>query len=365
MVAVALAALAPGCLRAYVFSRLPGPVLGLEPAPAGVGSLSAESCATCHAQIAAEWRSSRMAMAWTDPVFQADFDAQHQPYVCRHCHTPLEQQRPEIVTGLASLKPVRGEGHANPAYDEALRDEGVNCAACHVRDGAVVGPLAGTSAPHAVTVDPGFASVDRCAPCHQSPAPPFTGLTRPLLDVVSEWTEWKRVTGRDESCVDCHMPAVTRPLTAYTPEREGRHHTFRGGWDDALVASAVRLDAATRTPGGIRVVVTNLSGHRLPTSDPMRSLAIRATLVTADGRAPESSVAIDRRVDFPAYRERWDNTLTPGETRTIDLPFAAAELSLATGATVSAWWSRVAHGTPELRALDPGPVMLSQLSASW
>lgn len=363
--AVVVALLAPGCLRAYVFARLPGPVLGREVPPAGVASLSAEACGACHAEIAAEWRASRMAQAWTNKLFQADFAAQGEPYVCRYCHTPLVEQQPQVVTGLASLKPVRGEGHDNVAYDEALRDEGVNCAACHVRSGAVVGPLGGTAAPHAVTVDPEFASVERCAPCHQSPAPPFTGLSRPLLDVVAEWTEWKLVTGRQESCVDCHMPSVTRPLTAYTGPRQGRRHTFPGGWDDRLLSTALRLERVERTPAGVVVVVTNLAGHRLPTSDPMRSLSLRATLATVDGRAPQSTVAIDRRVDFPAYEERWDTTLAPGETRAVVLPFQAADLGLSTGADVSAWFTRVAHGSAEVRALDPGPVKLSQLAATW
>ncbi len=363
--ALVAALAAPGCLRAYVFSRLPQPVMPPLEAPAGVGSLSAEACGACHVDTYAEWKSSQMARSWTDPVFQLDFAHQGSVYACRYCHAPVPQQQPEIVTGLSSLRPVRGDGEPNPAYDEALRDEGVTCAACHVREGAVVGRFEGHQAPHPVTIREGFGSADDCGTCHQSPAPPFTPLERPLLDVVAEWESWKAVTGRTDDCVDCHMPVVERALTAWTPAREAHRHDFPGAWSDEMARQAIRVDSVARTGSGVRVTVTNLAGHRFPSSDPARAVTIRARLSTSDGHDASGEVVLDRRVEFPSYTERWDRTLAPGETRAIDFPFPAASLSLATGATVEVYWSRLHNAIPSVRALESAPALLHSTTAAW
>jgi hypothetical protein len=306
-----------------------------------------------------------MAQAWSDPVFQVDFHEQGSVYACRYCHTPLVEQRPELVLGLASLRPVRGDGEPNPAYDAALRDEGVNCAACHVREGTVVGSFEGHQAPHAVTVDASLGSVETCAACHQAPAPPFTPLSRPLLDVVAEWETWKATTGRDDDCVDCHMPQVERPLTAWTPPRLAHAHDFPGAWDDDFVRAAIRLDGIERTGSGVRVYLENLAGHRFPSSDPARSLVVRARLSTADGHPAEATARVERRVEFPSYTERWDHTLAPGERRALDLSFPAADLALATGVTVDLEWSRLANGSAAVRALEPAPTRLHTASITF
>jgi len=366
VLAATIAALAaPGCLRAYVFARLPQPVMPPLEAPAGVGSLSAEACGACHVDTYAEWKGSQMARSWTDPVFQLDFAHQGAVYACRYCHAPIPQQQPEIVTGLSSLRPVRGVGEANPAYDEALRDEGVTCAACHVREGAVEGTFEGHEAPHPVTVRADFGSAGDCAACHQSPAPPFAPLDRPLLDVVAEWEAWKANTGRSEDCVDCHMPVVDRALTAWTPAREAHRHDFPGAWSDEMVGQAIRVDEVTRTEAGVRVTVTNLAGHRFPSSDPARAVTIRARLATRDGHDASSEITLDRRVEFPSFTERWDTTLAPGETRALDLPFPAGSLGLSTGAEVGVYWSRLHNAIPAVRALESTPTLVHSTVAAW
>ena len=43
---------------------------------------------------------------FADLIFQADFERERELYACRTCHTPLQEQQPERITGLASLKPV-------------------------------------------------------------------------------------------------------------------------------------------------------------------------------------------------------------------------------------------------------------------
>lgn len=347
----------PGMVRAWVFTRLPQPQHAAMAVPTGLSSLSSTGCASCHVEVAREWSESRMAQAWTDPIFQADFERERELYACRTCHTPLQEQQPEHITGLASLKPVTGVGVPNPGYDEALRDEGVTCAACHVREGAVVGTIAGVEAPHAVTVDPTFGSADTCAPCHQAEGPPLSRLIRPVSDTLGEWSHWTEATGRMERCVDCHMPAVERPLTAFSPVRSTRSHRVLGGWDDDFVASAIRVDRVERTPDGVRVTVTNLAGHNVPTADPMRAIGLAASARVGGATLGSAPVWLEREVDTRRWVEGADSTLLPGETRAIPLRLPGLPDSLP-AVEIEVRADRLRHADPSIRARFPGESVL-------
>ena len=119
----------------------------------GVGSLSAASCAGCHAEITAEWATSLHARATSDPLYQADLAHQGAPYFCDHCHAPLVEQREQIVSGLWSPWPeLVPRAAPNPRHRSGLHAEGVTCVACHQRAGAMVGPHQTSAAPHPVQV---------------------------------------------------------------------------------------------------------------------------------------------------------------------------------------------------------------------
>ena len=122
-------------------------------------------------------------------------------------------------------------------------------------------------------VDPDFASEERCRSCHELGEPPLSNLERPIEDTYAEWEAWKVATGRSESCADCHMPAVERPIALGGPVRRGRTHTFHGAWDDAMVRAAVDI----RVEAGA-VVLTNRAGtcYRVV---PARSRAAAEALV--------------------------------------------------------------------------------------
>jgi hypothetical protein len=355
LVAIALALVlvaGPGCLRQYVFSRLPQPVIVEARPPEGLESLATTACAGCHVEIAAEWAGTRMAQAWTDPVFQADFERGGELYACRFCHTPLPQQQPEITTGLSSLRPVTGAGEPNPAFDATLVADGVGCVACHVRDGKVVGSIAGLEAPHATAVDPEFGDAALCASCHQAEAPPFSRVKRPIADTVGEWERWQAATGQTESCVDCHMPSVERALTGFTPKRSTRSHRVLGGWDDAFVASSIRVEAVARTAAGVTVTLTNLAGHNVPTADPMRAIEVVVRLPAESG-AVEFRIALERVVTDRTYVESKDTTLLPGERRVIIAPFPPEVLSAASAVVVELVADRLRNAAPEIQAVRP------------
>lgn len=308
--AVAALAYAAGCT--WVFLQLdPAPMEALEPVP-GLASLSVETCAPCHVEITAEWRSSRMARATTGRMFRTDFAAKGEQPICLRCHAPLPAQQPTREHGLLSVVPLIALETPNPDFDPALGDEGVTCVVCHLRDGAMEGPRSDiVGAPHPVRAVPDMDDV--CARCHQLPEPPLSGLDRPLSDTHGEYATYRSLGGT-ETCASCHMPPVTRSVALGGPVRTSRRHNFPGGWDDELVRSAISVEAVSRVDGGVEVVLRNLAGHGVPTSEPARALVVRAT---AEGVHAEAVLA--RRIPMPRLRDLGDTSLRPGETRSVRL----------------------------------------------
>jgi hypothetical protein len=282
-------------LASWVWQRLDLRQAGPTALPAGLTSLSAESCRPCHPTQYEGWSGSAMGRAMTDPVFLADFHAQDDLSLCLFCHAPLLEQQPTLVTGLASLKPLRAREQPNPRFDPALQREGVTCVACHLVDGVLVGPD-GDPAPHPTRRDPRFREAERCVRCHQVPEPPLSNLDRPLADTHGEWEAWKAQTGRTETCTDCHMPA--------------RAHGWPGAFDAQLLQSGLGV-TVTADEHRVQVTLENRAGHRFPSADPARALVVRA------GR---EEAVLARRVPLPRLRDEGDNTLLPAEVRTIELP---------------------------------------------
>jgi hypothetical protein len=179
---------------------------------------------------------------------------------CRKCHNPL--WKPDADTQLPSA-------------------EGVTCVVCHQIAGThPVDKLA--SGEHAI-LDPkrspqGLAQA-LCLSCH---AERKTGKGVPICITGSENEDAGAAL-----CVDCHMLPAEGPASMGSKETQHRSHTFPGGHDAALVASAATLElsidkasreiVATIKPGAL--------GHSLPTGNPMRHIIL--TVVATDAKGAE------------------------------------------------------------------------------
>lgn len=97
--------------------------------------------ASCHPAEHAEWRGSRHAAAWVDPVFQAEF-ARGRPAWCVGCHAP------------AALDPLAVDD-ADPRVAR-----GVGCEGCHRRGGLMVSARVAARSPHDTIADPEFGGAD-------------------------------------------------------------------------------------------------------------------------------------------------------------------------------------------------------------
>lgn len=115
--------------------------------PEPLETLSAKECAGCHREIYDEWSTTIHSKAWTDPYFRADFKFDGSPQICLNCHTPLDRQQENLVLGFRDDEKWDPILAPNPDFDHDLQQEGVTCAACHVKEGAILGPSGGDGAP--------------------------------------------------------------------------------------------------------------------------------------------------------------------------------------------------------------------------
>lgn len=343
-------------------------------APPALGKLGARDCAVCHQPFYDEWRTTIHSQAWTDPYFQADWQFDDAQHTCRLCHTPLDRQQPHTVSGYRDRDkwdPILGD---NPDFDPELQHEGVTCAACHYREGVIVGVLGTTGAPHPVKKleDPNQICV-RChivegerwdtffrfPPCGTVAEIESTHATVPdkqdlenLLRLMEDRKTGKKssigelsgfqasevttsgksgeVTASDTralGCVQCHMPLARRPLVEGGVVRDTRQHLWRGGHDPDMVKKALTIDfAETQQPGqGSRVFQLTLANtgaaHYVPTGTPDRHLTIHLRLLNEQGGVlDEQTHTIKRTVMWrPFIVDLRDTRLARWQPRRFDL----------------------------------------------
>jgi hypothetical protein len=281
------------------------------PTPPGLTSRSATTCAACHPEQAAEWRSSRMGNSWTATSFQADWAKNGALPFCLDCHAPMEAQHDTLVSGVWWPMPLMLVSRDNPDFDPALQAEGVTCVACHALEDGAIAVAREVRAPHATRVDPGLAT--RCVRCHQSPEVALHPLARPMFDTVGEHQRWQAATGSVEQCVDCHLPPVVR-----ASGRTGRSHTFRGGWDAQMLSRAVSVSPPAREGNDWSVVVTNEAGHHFPTGETTGGAVVKWTGLGEGGEiVATEEVWLARRIVGPPFRDVGDTTLAGGEARVV------------------------------------------------
>lgn len=304
--------------------------------PTGVPGIMAKDCGQCHKTIYEEWKASTHAAALRDPQFQAELAKPGQPsWLCLNCHIPLADQRQELIEGLTSgdvLKPVT---RPNPSYREALRDEAITCAVCHLRKNAngvteVVGVYGSKFAPHPVRRDPeGLRSI--CMRCHN---PQGEALTPNLFCWFTTKAETAVNKGTGE-CVDCHMPETERLIAdtfAGLPKRKVRMHHWVGGgvpkeadaypgllargYRSGLTVRDLEVELHEGRIDGRVTVGASATGHDLPTADPERHILIVAKLRAPDGiLVDKTSLRIGQDYQWNPAKKVGDNRLRDGEKR--------------------------------------------------
>ena len=296
-----------------------------EKTPEGIDSLRAESCGTCHREIYEEWKTSIHARAYEDPFFQAYWKRDGNIWICLNCHTPLENQQPTLIKEIPRGRVEKAIQVPNPHYDPEYQKEAITCAACHVREGVIMGPFDDSVAPHPTKFDPSFRTTQVCYRCHNVVSGPAQLYRVGPCGTYVEYEGKFFMQERGMICQSCHMPEVERPVTNGGPIRQGRRHLWRGGHDPDMVkrAVAVQVKAYPARPKAgeqVRFTLTLINagaGHKIPTGDPDRHFTVE--FIVQD----KQDKVLDRRTDTmgrwilwqPAIVELYDNRLLPLASR--------------------------------------------------
>ncbi len=305
-------------------------------APALFKTLSAEECAVCHRAFYEEWRTTIHSQAWTDPYFQSDWRFDGEQQICKNCHTPLDRQQAHLVVGFNDRDKWDPILAHNPDFDAKLQHEGVTCAACHYRDGFILGPYGDHSAPHPVRQLDNPNHV--CVRCHVVVGDRWDTFFRfPPCGTVAEIQTARggapgEVAAGDFSainCVDCHMPLVVRPVVEGGKARAVRRHLWRGGHDPQMVQSGLDIELAptlstATNERGVALTLTNTgAAHYLPTGTPDRHLTVSLHLLDEVGNTlAKQDHTLKRTVMWrPFIIDLWDTRLKPFETRRYDLTY--------------------------------------------
>lgn len=300
--------------------------------PASLGSLSAKKCAACHQSIYDEWSTTIHSQAWTDPYYQVDWVFDGRQQICNNCHIPLDRQQEHLVVGFEDREKWRPILKPNPDFDPQLQHEGVTCAACHFRDGEILGVSGGEGAPHPVrkVAD----SNEMCRRCHVVGGDRWDTFYRlpPCGTIVEiQSTQPGAASGTAPGCVQCHMPLTERTIVAGGAARAVRMHLWRGGHDPAAVKKglSVTLEEMPRSPRDGRsfaLTITNIgAAHYLPTGTPDRHLTVSIRLLDQKGAVLRETEHVLSRVIMwrPFIVDLWDSRLPRGEPRVYRFEYAA------------------------------------------
>ncbi len=313
-------------------------------APQSITGLAATDCGSCHQAFYEEWQMTIHSQAWTDPYFQRDWHFEDAQPACRLCHTPLDVQLPYKVVGYSDEDKWDPIVEENPSFDPVLQHEGVTCAACHYRDGKIVGVYGDTDAPHPVRKieDPNQV----CVRCHIVDGDRWDTFYRfPACGTVAEIQTGlaprsaQNIDVRGSSgevavsetgvlgCVECHMPLVMRPLVEGGVVRASRQHLWRGGHNVEMVKSALTIEFAEKESQGqarrvFGLTVTNTgAAHYVPTGTPDRHLTVSLRLLDEGGEILSvKNHTLERTVMWrPLIVDLQDTRLPRGEPREYEL----------------------------------------------
>jgi len=329
------AALAVGAVYVYYTEIKPVVIFGLrsdyahaipfQKIPAGLDSLKAESCGTCHREIYDEWKTSIHAHAFADPFFQAYWKKDKNIWVCLNCHTPLENQQPTLIKDIPRGRVEKAIEEPNPRYDPEYQKEAITCAACHVRDGIIYGPFEDSAAPHPTKFDPNFRTTQICYRCHNVVSGPAQFYNVGPCGTYAEYEGKFFMRERGFICQSCHMPEIDRPVATDGPIRRGRQHLWRGGHDPDMIKRAVAVQVKADPPDpkpGEQVTFTLTlinagAGHKIPTGDPDRHFTIEFLIEDRTKQVVhQEKSTIGRWIMWqPVVAELYDNRLLPLASR--------------------------------------------------
>jgi len=205
------------------------------------------SCVGCHAKEHAGHAASRHAVSWTNALFRHEYD-DHPKAWCVSCHAPAV---PEALRDAPELIGVAAA-------------QGVDCAACHVQNGALVSRRQLPGSIHATRVDPAFGGTETCGTCHQFEFPILDEsghleryTDEPMQNTVAEHL----AADTGETCSGCHMKSAG--------------HLFPGSHSANMLRRALEIEACRRGRSISLRVRNRGATHHVPSGGVHRHIALR------------------------------------------------------------------------------------------
>jgi len=297
-------------------------------------SLSPKSCGTCHPQQLKDWSTSLHSKAMGPGIYGQLVDmVETDPAtarICWGCHTPLAEQQEKLWSSTAD----GSTWLANKQFDTALQHDGLVCAACHVRQHQVYGPVRSTTPGITGKIDQGlphngfsaetaFSKSGFCRGCHQFGPDDYALNGKLIENTYNEWKESK-YPAQGVQCQSCHMPK--------------RRHLWRGIHDPEMVKQGITIsvdvthqqlhlnDTLTAT-----ITIANTgTGHYFPTYLTPK-IFIRAKLIDAAGNllvGTEQEAIIGREATLDLSQELYDTRIPPGDSIAINYQQAVSQENL-------------------------------------
>lgn len=286
-------------------------------------SLAPARCGECHVRQFEDWRGSlhgnAMGPGILGQLVEMPAHARQEHQDCLRCHAPLAEQADSLATAIDAASRGGGGAGSGRGATAPLHEQGIVCAACHLRglemhgpprrDGS--GPGGASDLPHGGwQPSAAFEDARFCAGCHQFEPDGFALNGKLLQNTFQEW-QASRYAREGTSCQACHMP--------------DRRHLWRGIHDAEMVKRGVEI-AAERvaiTDGQVlaRLRVTNAGvGHHFPTYV-TPSVVVRGVQRDAAGRELRGTArefVIARKVSPDLDRELFDTRIAPGAIAAFD-----------------------------------------------
>ncbi len=259
----------------------------------------ASYCATCHPEATAESLQNTHGRAFSDEEVRLA-TARFSIDGCIACHTP----RPIFETGIGM----------NPKKRLSHLEEGNDCFSCHARKGFDFSTFVGSEQECKSAFDERVGTVEACASCHKNHGTPY------------QWENAAHGNLAGNTCIDCHMPKVVRPVAVGGEPRETRRHTFFASRSESQLRKAYAY--RTRIDGN-EVVVTienKGTGHNFPTE--LKQRAVESVVIVRDLEGNE--VSNSRVIHRDPYKRPYGlmlqvNTQIPsGESREYRVPLTIA-----------------------------------------
>ncbi len=213
---------------------IPQPLLELARQTDIIDNPKSETCSECHQVIFDAWKKSRHSQAWVSEFYIKDSEDRTKEK-CLPCHIPA------IVN--PGSKPEPRLGH---------RDEGIFCAPCHLKEGAIRGPYDLLAPPHPTRQVADYRKSLFCGSCHET--------------TYKEWQE----TNEETPCQSCHMPSSEGRLTQKFPlnllhkKRKVADHSFPHG---EFSEKDIDVTVEFKERGVILTLQNQTIPHHLPTAD--------------------------------------------------------------------------------------------------